>query len=239
MENIDPFSIKDLKKIHAIIGKDVVRNAGEFRTGNEGVTDENGNVVFIAPPPEFVNAQMTNLLKWCKENYKNVNPLITSSIFHYEFVFVHPFRDGNGRTARLWQNCLLGKWKNIFYYLPIENYIKDNQDDYYRAISESHIDGKSNPFVVFMLKMIKNALYDLTKEASILNDDSIYVRKLISVMSCNVFLTSSEILELLSLRSKETLRKNYLDPAIKSGLIILEYPEKPTSRNQRYKLTRK
>ena len=234
METINPFSIKDLKRIHGIVGRDVVKNAGEFRTGNEGVKDENGNIVFIAPPPELVNGLMTNLLKWCKQNFKAINPLILSSVFHYEFVFIHPFRDGNGRTARLWQTCLLGKWKDVFYYLPIENYIKDNQEDYYKAISASHIAGNSNPFIVFMLKMIKNALNDLTKDTTISSDDSIYVKKLISVMPYGVYLTASEILDLLNLKSKETLRKNYLDPAISSGQIILEYPDKPTSKNQRY-----
>ena len=235
MNNINPFSIKDLKRIHGVIGRDVVKNAGEFRTGNEGVTDENGNVVFVAPPPELVNGLMVDLLKWCKENYKIINPLILSSVFHYEFVFIHPFRDGNGRTARLWQTCLLGKWKNSFYYLPIENYIKDNQNDYYKAISDSHIAGNSNPFIVFMLKMIRDALNDLSKDTAISSGDSIYVKKLLSVMPHGIYLTSSEILDLLNLKSKETLRKNYLDPAIQNGQVILEYPDKPTSKNQRYK----
>ena len=235
METINPFSIKDLKRIHGIIGKDVVHNAGEFRTGNEGVTDENDNVVFIAPPPELVHSLTTNLLKWCKENYETVNPLILSSIFHYEFVFIHPFRDGNGRTARLWQTCLLGKWKSVFFYLPIENYIKDHQEDYYKAISDSHIVGNSNPFIVFMLKMIRDALNDLTKDAAISTGDSIYVKKLLFVMPLEVYLTSTEILGLLNLKSKETLRRNYLNPAISSGQIVLEHPDKPTSKNQRYK----
>ena len=235
MEAINPFSIKELKRVHGIIGKDVVGNAGEFRTGNEGVTDESGHVVFVAPPPELVNPLMADLLKWCKDNFKTINPLILSSVFHYEFVFIHPFGDGNGRTARLWQNCLLGKWKSIFYFLPIENHIKENQEDYYQAISASHIAGNSNPFIAFMLKMIKNALIGLAEEASISRDDSIYVKKLLSVMPDGVYLTASEILGLLHLKSKETLRKNYLDPGIKNGQIVLEYPDKPTSKNQRYK----
>lgn len=235
MENINPFSLKDLKMIHRIIGKDVIKDDGNFRNGNEGVTDENGNVVFIAPPPELVDGFMRDLFVWCKENYKTINPLILSSIFHYEFVFIHPFSDGNGRTARLWQTCLLGKWKNIFYYLPIENYIKDNQSEYYSAISNSHIEGNSNPFIVFMLKMIKDALNDLIKDTDIYSAESIYVKKLLTVMPQGIYLTSFEILDLLHLKSKETLRKNYLEPAISNGLVVLEYPDKPTSRNQRYK----
>lgn len=235
MESVNPFSLKDLKMIHRLIGKDVIKDAGNYRSGNEGVTDENGNVVFIAPPPELVDGFMHDLFAWCKVNYKTINPLILSSIFHYEFVFIHPFNDGNGRTARLWQTLLLGKWKNIFYYLPIENYIKDNQLDYYKAISISRIEGNSNPFIIFMLKMIKDALNDLIKDTDIYRAESIYLKKLLTVMPQGIYLTSLEILDLLHLKSKETLRKNYLQPAINNGLVVLEYPAKPTSRNQRYK----
>ena len=235
IETINPFSIKELKRAHGIVGKNVVERAGEFRTGNEGVSDENGNVVFIAPPPELVNGLMNDLLKWCKDHYKSINPLILSSVFHYEFVFIHPFSDGNGRTARFWQTCLLGKWRGIFYSLPIENYIKDNQEDYYKAISASHVAGNSNPFILFMLKMIKDALNDLTNDTVAFTQDTIYVKKLLSIMPQGAWLTATEILDLLDLKSKETLRRYYLGPAIKKGAIILEYPEKPTSKNQRYK----
>ena len=235
LENVDPYSKKELLRIHGIIGKDVTENPGHFRTGNEGVEDENGNVVFIAPPPEMVDGLINNLLSWLKNNKDTINPLVLSSIFHYEFVFIHPFRDGNGRTVRFWQTAILGKWDKAFYYLPIENYIKNNQNDYYKAISESHVDGKSNPFVVFMLKMIDSSLEELIKNTSIYSEKSIYTKKLLSVMPIGVFLTANEIMDLLGLKSKETFRKNYLNPMVEEGYVVSEYPDKPTSKNQRYK----
>ena len=235
LENINPYLKKELLRIHAIIGKDVVENPGHFRTGNEGVEDENGNVVFVAPPPEMVDGLMNNLLSWIKNNKDIINPLVLSSIFHYEFVFIHPFRDGNGRMARFWQTAILGKWNKLFYYLPIENHIKDHQDDYYKAISQSHIDGRSNSFVVFILKMIDSSLEELIKNTSIYSENSIYVKKLLSIMPVGVFLTAKEVMDLLGLKSKETFRKNYLNPVIEEGYLILEYPDKLTSKNQRYK----
>lgn len=238
IENINPYSKKDLLKMHGIIGANVVNNAGSFRTGNEGVKDENGNVVFIAPPPYLVDGLMSDLLTWLKKNKDLINPLILSSIFHYEFVFIHPFSDGNGRTVRFWQTAILGKWNKVFYYLPIENHIKDHQDDYYNAISASHIDGKANDFVVFMLKMIDSSLEELIKNASVYSKNSIYVKKLLSIMPIETWLTANEIMSLLGLKSKETLRKNYLNPAIEKGYLIFEYPDKPTSKNQRYKKLR-
>ena len=235
LENVNPYSKKELLKIHGIIGKSVVENPGQFRTGNEGVEDENGNVIFIAPPPEMVDGLMGSLLSWIKNNKEVVNPLVLSSIFHYEFVFVHPFRDGNGRMARFWQTAILGKWNKLFYYLPIENHIKDHQDDYYKAISQSHIDGKSNSFVAFMLNMIDSSLEELIKNASIYTENSIYTKRLLSLMPMGMFMTANDIMGLLGLKSKETLRKNYLNPVISDGYVILEYPDKPTSKNQRYK----
>ncbi len=238
LESIDPYSKKELLRIHAIVGKDVVDHAGHFRTGNEGVADESGRVVFVAPPPEMVDGLMSGLFSWIKRNMSSLHPLILSSVFHYEFVFIHPFSDGNGRMARFWQTALLGKWNPAFYYLPIENQIKDHQADYYKAISESHIAGKSNPFILFMLQMIDTALAELIQNASVFSDHSIYAKKFLSFVPLGAFLSANEIMGLLGLKSKETLRKNYLNPMIAEGYVILEYPEKPTSRNQRYKRVR-
>ena len=235
LENVNPYSKKELLRIHGVIGKGVVSKPGHFRTGNEGVEDERGNVVFIAPPPEMVDGLMSDLFSWLKKNKDIINPLVLSSIFHYEFVFIHPFGDGNGRMARFWQTAILGKWNQTFYYLPIENHIKNNQDDYYKAISESHIHGKSNPFVIFMLKMIDSSLEELMKNTAAYSANSIYAKKLLSVMPIGVFLTAHEIMDLLGIKSKETLRKNYLYPLIEEGYLVLEYPDKPTSKNQRYK----
>ena len=239
IDKVNPFKEDDLKEIHYIFGNEVVLNPGKYRTGNERVTDENGKVVFIAPPPNMVPSHMEKLFAWTKSEFRNINPLILSSVFHYEFVFIHPFSDGNGRTARFWQNALLGKWKPIFYWLPIENQIKKYQDDYYKAISQSHIDGESTAFILFMLKMIDKSLTELIINVDATDKSfSIYQRKMLNILSKNTWYTANQILELLNLKSKETLRKNYLDPAIKNGLVILEFPEKPTSKNQRYKIVK-
>lgn len=90
-----------------------------------------------------------------------VHPLILSSVFHYEFVFIHPFGDGSGRMARLWQTAILSKWEKVFEYIPIESLIKKYQEDYYKAIYNCNNAGNSNEFIEFMLKMINEAVSDL------------------------------------------------------------------------------
>jgi Fic family protein len=239
IENVNPFDEEELKRIHFIFGKNVVKNPGKYRSGNEGVSDENGSIVFVAPQPNIVPIHMSNLFAWIKKEFKTVNPLILSSVFHYEFVFIHPFSDGNGRTVRFWQNAILGKWKPIFYWLPIENKIQQYQEDYYKAISMSHVNGESTAFIVFMLKMIDQTFSDLLSDAfDMENSTSLYIKKLLESLKPYIWYTSNDILKILGLKSKEALRKNYLGPAIKKELIVLEFPDKPTSKNQRYKLVR-
>ena len=124
LEEINPYNLNDLLKIHGIMMKDLVSEAGKLRTNQVGVYNQLGKVVHLAPPAEFVPKQLDNLFDWLKNS--STNMLIKSSIFHYEFEFIHPFRDGNGRCGRLWQTALLASWKPIFAWIPIESIIKDN-----------------------------------------------------------------------------------------------------------------
>lgn len=237
IEKINPLNEKDLLFVHSLFGENIISQSGKYRIGNEGVFDENGNAIFIAPPPNLVPSLMKDLFTWINDEYKNISPLILSCVFHYEFVFIHPFADGNGRMARYWQNALLSKWKQIFYWLPIENQIYKYQDDYYKAINKSHSDGNSNAFIEFMLSMINKTFEELLINIDQYNNSlSIYVTKLLKTLKKDTWYTSNQILKLLNLKSKETLRKNYIDPAIRNGFLEMEYPGKITSRNQRYKL---
>ena len=212
-----------------------VSESGKFRSGNEGVFGENGNCIHICPPPDKVNGLMTALFDWLKENKDSIHPLILSSIFHYEFVFIHPFSDGNGRTARLWQNIILSSYEEIFEYVPIESQIKKYQNDYYKAINDSNLNGNSTKFIEFMLKMIDETLDSLNKQVNEdINHQNLYVKKLLDVMEYGVKYKTSELMEKLGMKSRVSFKENYLDPAIKNGLIKMNYPDNPTNKNQTY-----
>lgn len=230
---IDPFSVDDLKKLHGIMTYGTVDESGKFRKGNEGVFSGD-RCVFIAPPPELVPGLVNDLLSWMKKNNGIVHPLLMSAVFHYEFVFIHPFSDGNGRMARLWHTVILSKWKKEFEYIPLESQIEKYQQEYYDSIEKCHSNGNSDVFIEFMLDMINKSLDDIIEQS--MNNISVskYVKRLLNCMEYDVPYTSNEVLEKLGLKSKETLRKNYLDPAINSGLIEMTIPDKPNSRNQRY-----
>lgn len=235
LKDINPYSIDDLKRVHGIMTFLVENVSGEFRTTSEGVFDENGNCIFICPPGERVNSLMNDLFDWLNKNKDLIHPLILSSIFHYEFVFIHPFTNGNGRMVRLWQNAILYKWKNIFEYLPIESKIHKYQDKYYNAIAQCHRNANSNVFIEFMLKMINETLDEAISTSHFqLTNEMINIKKLLDIMEDNIPMTATDIMVKLNIKSKETLRSQYLDPAIKIGLVNLTIPDKPTSKNQMY-----
>ena len=122
LPEIDPYSIRQLKEFHGIMTKYLIDGSGEFRRGEEGVF--NGDeCIFMAPPAQFVPQLMEELFGWMKKAKDSVHPLILSCVFHYEFVFIHPFADGNGRMARLWHTAILSRWKSVFEYIPMESQI--------------------------------------------------------------------------------------------------------------------
>lgn len=234
MKEYNPYSLDDLKKAHGILTYLTLDESGKFRNGEEGVFDGN-KCIFMAPPAKNVPKLMSDLFEWMVNNKDNINPLILSSVFHYEFVFIHPFVDGNGRCARLWQNVILTKYKDIFEYLPIETQLKKYQNEYYDAIAICNKVGNSNKFIEFMLRMIDETLTEfisLSKTTEL--GANIYVSKLLNAMEYNIPMTSRDIMLRLGIKSKETFRDNYLNPAIKAGLVNLTIPDKPTSKNQMY-----
>lgn len=231
---IEPYSIESLKQFHGIMTQYLVPDSGEFRRGEEGVFSGE-KCIFMAPPAKLISQLMDELFMWMKEAEKNVHPLILSSVFHYEFVFIHPFSDGNGRMARLWHTAILSNWKSIFRYIPIESRIEEFQEEYYEAISRCHAEGESTIFIEFMLAQIDKILDEVS--AQIHEDDerrTEYVKKLLAVMEYDTPYTAKALMQKLGLKSKETFRRNYLHPAEELNLIQMTIPDKPSSRNQRY-----
>ena len=212
----------------------LIEESGIFRSGEEGVF--NGDeCIFMAPPARLVPQLMEDLFNWMKEAEHSVHPLILSSVFHYEFVFIHPFSDGNGRMARLWHTAILSKWKPIFEYIPIESQIEKFQEEYYDTIAKCHVDGASTIFIEFMLSQIDKILDDISTQFSEENEHlSESVKSLLDIMEYDIPYTSTALMEKLGLKSKEGFRRNYLRPAIDLNLIHMTIPDKPNSRNQRY-----
>ena len=232
--SFDPFSLEELKRLHGIMTNQTVKQSGVFRDHGEGVFRGN-KCIFMAPPPELVPDHMRSLFAWMKASRKSVHPLILSSVFHYEFVFIHPFEDGNGRMARLWQTALLAQWKPIFQYLPLENRIYEFQQEYYDAIATCHASGNSDVFIEFMLDKINLtldwAIEQVSEKDAYLPES---VQRLLDVMEYDVPYTAAQLMQKLQLKSRANFHKLYLEPALEKSLITMSIPDKPTSRNQSY-----
>ncbi len=232
IKELNPYNVKDLLKTQGIITKSLTVDSGNFRKNSVGVFDKEV-CIFMAPPHTSVPSLMDDLFNWLNANKDEIHPLILSSIFHYEFVFIHPFSDGNGRTARLWQNVILSNFKELFEYMPIESRIKKYQQEYYDSINICNKNGNSIIFVEFMLKMIYEELLELSN-SNLSKTNNKFMLDLLNVLNYDIPMSANEIMEKLNIKSKETLRKNYIDPAIKEGLINSTLPDKPTSKNQMY-----
>ena len=234
LATLNPYDINELKRMHGIMTKYIVNDAGSFRLGEEGVF-QGDRCIFMAPPARFVPELVQSLFDWMNRSKSTVHPLILSSIFHYEFVFIHPFSDGNGRIARLWHSALLTKWNPLFEYIPIESQIEKFQDGYYQAIADCHVDGSSTKFILFILQRIDEILAVVGVQSKTSEENSSqYVKRLLAVMEYDIPYTAGELLSMLELKSKESLRRHYLTPAIQQGLLKMTLPDKPKSKNQRY-----
>ena len=232
-DKLDCFNEKDLLKAHGILTYLIDEESGKYRNHSEGVFDGD-KVIFVAPPENMVPTLMKDLFEWLR-NDKETPLLIKSCVFHYEFLFIHPFGDGNGRTARFWQNLLLSNWNNIFEYIPLESQIYKYQNEYYNKIAICHKNGNWNEFIEFILVMINEVLDEVI--VNIQNESrhiSEQVNKLLQVMEDDIPYSANELLTLLNIRSKETLRASYLNPALENGLIKMTLPDKPNSKNQKY-----
>lgn len=155
---LNPYSVKDLLKAHKVMMNHLVKEAGTFRSKGVGVY-AGENLIYAGSPPQYVPDLVKELFDWLKES--KVHPLIKGCVFHYEFEFIHPFVDGNGRTGRLWHTLILSKWQSFFAWIPIETLIHDRQQEYYNVLNEANTDGESTAFIRFMLKIIKDALTEL------------------------------------------------------------------------------
>lgn len=243
MQHLDPLSLDDLLRAHGAMMAGLVPDNGRFRSSGVGVFDGE-RLVHMAPPAKLVPGQIADLIDWYRQS--RLHTLIKSAVWHYEFEFIHPFSDGNGRMGRMWHTLLLGKWKDLFYWLPVEELIQTRQDEYYSALAKADRIADSACFVELMLEIIRDSLKRLslaendtdqvddqvTDQVGYYADDN--MKRLLALLG-SASLSAVELMEGLGLKHRPTFRQNYLDPALRAGLIERTIPDKPNSNKQKYR----
>ncbi len=250
-EQLDSFQFDNEKALllaHKQLMLGLIDSAGQYRSTGVGVF-KNDQVIHMAPPEGLVPRLMNDLFAWLATS--DDHPLIKSCVFHYEFEFIHPFADGNGRMGRLWQTLILKQYHEVFTYLPVESLISSHQDDYYKAIADSTNGTNSAPFIEFMLSMIEKSLQQLhhnnqaveyatpqvTPQVAALLKAMVSAQEKQQLSPKVITFKREELQQLLGLKDKKSFNHLYLKPALNEGVIEMTIPDKPTSRLQQYQLT--
>lgn len=228
---LNPYSMEDILKAHAILMDGLVKDAGCLRSGGVGVFTGK-ELIHMAPPAKIVPALMRDLINWTKTS--KMHPLIKSCVFHYEFEFIHPFSDGNGRMGRMWQTLLLSKWKQFLTWLPVETIIRERQVKYYRALAASDRAADSTVFVEFMLNAILDALDGFIQTEQVREQVTEQVEHLVKALGQKT-LSAKDLMKKLGLKHRQSFSNLYLRPALKFGLIEMTVPDKPNSSKQKYR----
>lgn len=196
-------SEKDLLKVHGIMMKYFDEDNGNYRNHGEAVKKKD-EIIYIAPESVLISSLMKSLFEYI--NNSDLNIIILSAIFHYYFVFIHPFSDGNGRCARFWVTLMLINYDKNFEFIPLEEEIYLNQENYYLAIAECHNNGNVNVFIKFILHTINSSLDKLIKNSNFVCND--IQNKIIELIANNNRITQNEIANVTNVNVR-TIKRNF------------------------------
>lgn len=241
-----PHNPNHLLAAHGLLMQGLVDDAGRWRHSGVGIYQEQ-QLVHMAPPASQVQRLMVDLLAWLKQC--TVHPLVASCVFHYEFEFIHPFSDGNGRMGRLWQTLILSQWKPALAYLPVETVIRNQQSEYYAALSAADQASDATGFVEFMLQALLATMQEVVlatpdNESLAPSRHQVGTKLKLSADQLLVFeqiegeMSLVDLMALLNRKDRTKFRQQVLTPLIDLGLVEATIPDKPTSSRQKYRLKR-
>ena len=217
---LDSISEKDLLRAHALMMTDLVSQSGKYRRAGVGIFDGK-EVVHLAPPADRVPALMADLFEWLEKS--DVHPLVKSCVFHYEFEFIHPFQDGNGRMGRMWQTVILKDWKEVFAWIPVESLVKEHQAEYYKALSASDTKADSTAFIEFMLGLLEATIEEMIsseKKVTVKVTQKVTVnqQKILELIKQNPHITQEELTKAVGIARKNII--NNMKKLQEAGLLV-------------------
>jgi len=221
----NPLELPHLLEAHSVLMTGLVDRPGHFRSGGVGI-QRGKDIVHLAPPAGRVPSLVKDLLHWLEKT--DAHPLLASSAFHYDFEFIHPFADGNGRLGRLWQTLLLSKWSPVFASIPVESVIHDRQEGYYEALRKSDAAGDGTLFIVFMLESILAACKEVNRAEKTTGSQKTSQissqKKLLAAMRSNPKISIAELSGILKLSDRSV--KNLIAKLKAAGTVKRIGPDK-------------
>lgn len=135
LEENTSFSESFIQKIHTLV--EGSKKTIPYRDAQNAIYDSSdGSLIYLPPETKDVPIMMQELVLWIKENIDILPTPVVAGLFHYQFVTIHPYFDGNGRTARLLTSYIMRKYgyglKGIY---SLEEYYAKNLNDYYQALT--------------------------------------------------------------------------------------------------------
>lgn len=164
-----PVSHELICKLQLILTENTHRSRpitmGEYRRGPVYIVNGMGQVIYEGPPFQKVPEMMEAFVQWMN-GHEAMSPLIRAGIVHLYFVHVHPFDDGNGRTARALSNLVLANTGFKFIHmLSLSNYFDCRRPSYYKAIQDVRAhEGDLTYFLIFFMEALASKLKDLRTE---------------------------------------------------------------------------
>lgn len=193
----------DLLKVHQLMMKYFDEDNGSYRNHGEGVK-RNNEIIYMAPESILVPTLMKSLFEYI--NNSDLNSIILAAVFHYYFVSIHPFSDGNGRLARFWVSLMLINYNKKFEFIPVEEEIYLNQEEYYSTIAECHNNSNANVFIKFIINTINSSLDKIIKNSNFVMND--IQNRIIELITNNNRITQNEIANIIGVNVR-TIKRNF------------------------------
>ena len=193
----------DLIKAHQLMMRYFDEDNGSYRNHGEGVKRKN-EIIYRAPESVLVPTLMKSLFEYI--NNSDLNEIILAAVFHYYFVSIHPFSDGNGRLARFWVSLILINYNKKFEFIPVEEEIYLNQEEYYSSIAECHNNGNANVFIRFIISAINSSIDKIIKNTNFIMND--IQNRIIELVTNNNRITQNEIANITGVNVR-TIKRNF------------------------------
>ena len=213
MDTLDPCSVEDLLTAHRLMMHDLIPDAGCFRSGNVGVF-RGSRLIHAGTPADYVPEVMAQLFDWLRTT--SVHPLVKGCVFHFEFEYIHPFSDGNGRTGRLWHSLIIQQWRPILAWIPVESMVREHQDEYYDTLGSGQHQGEATAFIAFMLRMLRDTLDEIRKAQNtdvvnnvvnnVVNKQEQNIRAVLAILEKRPKTSANEMAQLIGLSTRQVQR---------------------------------